>query len=116
MALKQFTVQYPDGSKKNVSANKRDQMYRRGELSPLGAKRYLFMGIFAAKTLRCKGFEGLKALLPPMTAEQMKRYLERLEVIFAQASEREWQAEETPVGFQARLQEMGMPETGFSEP
>lgn len=118
MPAKRFLIHYPDGSKEQISLERRNELQLRNELRQIDSKRYHFVGIFVAKTLRCKGFEGLRPLLPTMTAEQLKRYLERLEVIFALEQARIARAregEEKPEGLYARLVAMGMPAAGFEQ-
>lgn len=112
MASKRFEISYPDGSRKKVSAFRFEQMKASGEVKQL-SNRCLYVG--PARTFHT--FVDLaqwqtQRILNP---EQMKRYLERLEVIKALALKREWEREETPAAFELRLREMGMPPEGFSE-
>lgn len=110
MASKRFQITYPDGSRKKVSAFRVAQLCELGELKQIGSE-YRYLG----PTRTFHTFIDLAQwhtaqLLSP---EEIKRYLERLEVIHQLGLEREWQAEETPEGFNQRLLEMGMPATGF---
>lgn len=110
MPSKRFEINYPDGSKKKVNAFRFEQMRSSGEVKQI-AEQYRYAG--PARTFHA--FADLsqwhtQQLLNP---EKILRYLDRLEVIFEEGMEREFQAEETPDGFKARLVEMGMPATGF---
>jgi len=110
MPSKRFEINYPDGSKKKISAFRFEQMRSSGEVKQI-SEQYRYAG--PARTFHAFADLSQWQTQQLLNPEKILRYLDRLEVIFEEGVEREWQAEETPDGFKARLVEMGMPATGF---
>ena len=110
---KPFLVTYPDRTQRHIGRSERDLLLLRNELRHVEGKSYEYTG-------QPRTFHNFVSLAQWQTQqtlnpEQLKRYLERLEVIKALELEREWEREETPEAFESRLRQMGMPPEGFSE-
>src|ERR1700737_1407773 len=73
MARKQFSIHYPDGSKKHIGAAEREQMLLAGEIRQIGNNAYAFK--FVGETKTYNSFSDLADLRAKM--EQQPNLLRR---------------------------------------
>ena len=112
MARSKFEVIYPDGrTRKEISSAERNSLLLSREIKQIGPTRYKFIG--QAKTVHAFADLGQLIQFMILSPNLLRCYLESLVVLFELHLEREWQSEETPEGFEQRLRNMGMPESGF---
>lgn len=60
MPAKRFLIHYPDGSKEQVDLAERDALILRGQIQPIDANRYQFIG----ECMRLHAMQDLERLLP----------------------------------------------------
>lgn len=111
MANNRFELVFPDSTRRQIGCKERDFLLFSRQVKQVGPTRFKFIG-------QHRTFHNFKDLgewftLQKLSPEQIRRYLERLEVLWKLGIEQEWQSEETPEGFEQRLELMGMPTGGF---
>lgn len=76
MPTKRFLIHYPDGTKEQVPTAKKEQLLLAGELRPIDANRFAYIG--ERKTLIMHDFRELSklAVLLNVTPAQLQRFLE----------------------------------------
>ena len=119
MPSKRFEISYPDGSKRKVNATEREQMELRGEVQRIGARSYVFTGIFVSKHFTCKDFSQLNVLLPDIEQRTaIKRHFLSGQFVIEYprrlGGKRERELLQTPEAMKLSLEQMGMPAEGFA--
>lgn len=113
MARAKFEVYCAEG-RRYISGKEKDSLVLSRQITQVTPTRFKYIG----QTKTFHSFVDLAQwfTVQQLSPEQVRRYLERLEVLWRLGKLREWQSEETPEGFEQRLELMGMPQGGFVQP
>lgn len=102
MPTKRFLIHYPDGTREQVPTAEKEQLLLAGELRPIDANRFEFIG--QRKTMVFHDFRDLSKLaqLLNVTPAQLRRFLAGY-FVWEIDEQRIRELMETPEGLQLRL-------------